>query len=336
LDTLTHIAVGGCIGEMIAGRHLGRKALWFGAALQSLPDIDFVASFWLDPVSDLLAHRGFTHSFLFAAMAAPLLAYFAWRAHPRIGIPLNRWTWFFSIEIVIHLFLDAFNAYGTGWFEPFSHARISFNALFVADPFFSIFPIIAFVALLFTHKTHYTRKWWIAISMTVMIVYLSMSVVNKLIVDHRVQRFAQAQGINYRRHFTTPTPMNTLLWFAVMETDSGFYLGYRSLFDTKPDMTFKYFPRNPAMLEPFKNTRDVIKLRRFSQGFYTVEQWSDTLVFNDLRFGQMIGWEDISARFVFHYFLNIPEGNPLVVQRGRFTGWNRKAVRSLVNRIKGE
>ena len=30
-----------------------------------LPDIDFVASFWLDTAHDVWAHRGLTHSFLF-------------------------------------------------------------------------------------------------------------------------------------------------------------------------------------------------------------------------------------------------------------------------------
>ena len=29
-------------------------------------------------------------------------------------------------------FIDAFNNYGVGWFEPFSHERISFNAIYVA------------------------------------------------------------------------------------------------------------------------------------------------------------------------------------------------------------
>ena len=171
--------------------------------------------------------------------------------------------------------------------------------------------------------------------MTVVSVYLSISVINKLIVDHSVQKIADAKGIKYKRYFTTPTPMNTLLWFAVMETDSGFHVGYRSLFDTKPEMTFQYFPRNEPLLEPYKNNPEVLKLKRFSQGYYTTEQWNDTLVFNDLRFGQMIGWEDLSAHFVFHYFLNIPEGNPLVVQRGRVAGWNRKAFLSLINKIKG-
>lgn len=34
---------------------------------------------------------------------------------------------------MLHLLLDALNVYGTGWWEPFSHHRVSGNLLFVAD-----------------------------------------------------------------------------------------------------------------------------------------------------------------------------------------------------------
>ncbi|MFZ4770227.1 MAG: hypothetical protein ACOYLO_08610 [Ferruginibacter sp.] len=77
------------------------------------------------------------------------------------------------------------------------------------------------------------------------------------------------------------------------------------------------------------------KLIRFSQQFYTVEKWNDTLVFNDLRFGQIIGWQYPKGKFVFYYFLQYPEENKLVVQRGRFAGWNQQTAISLFLRIKG-
>jgi inner membrane protein len=66
-----------------------------------------------------------------------------------------------------------------------------------------------------------------------------------------------------------------------------------------------------------------------------VEKWNDTLVFNDLRFGQIIGWEEPTERFVFHYFLSHPEDNKLVVQRGRFSGWTRSTPQRLLQRIRG-
>src|SRR5579871_4272466 len=136
------------MGELLAGRTLGKKALLLGAIANSLPDIDFVASFWLPTARDVWAHRGITHSFLFVVVMTPLLSWLAARAWPGSGMTRRRWWLFFGAELLAHLFIDAFNAYGTGWFEPFSHLRVSFHTLFVADPFFSIGLAIATVALI--------------------------------------------------------------------------------------------------------------------------------------------------------------------------------------------
>ena len=162
MDSITHIVLGATIGDAIAGRRLGKKAMLLGAVAQSLPDIDFVASFWLDTSHDVAAHRGITHSFLFVLIMAMLLAFAAgrrWR-----GVGMSRWDWllFFGLQLFVHIFLDAFNAYGTGWFEPFSHYRVSFNVLFVADPLYSVWLGISFLALLILRRGDRRRKFWAA------------------------------------------------------------------------------------------------------------------------------------------------------------------------------
>jgi len=48
------------------------------------------------------------------------------------------------------------------------------------------------------------------------------------------------------------------------------------------------------------------------------------------------GWENPKANFVFQYFLNPYYNNTLVVQRGRFKGWNKKNLVSMFIRIKGK
>jgi inner membrane protein len=238
--------------------------------------------------------------------------------------------------MLIHLFLDAFNAYGTGWFEPFSHDRISFNAIFVADPLFSIIPGVAFIALLILRRDHPARKRWANLSLSAVCVYLSVSIINKFIVYQDVKEIAEKNDIKYNRYFTTPTPLNTLLWFVALETDSGYHVGHRSVFDTNEKMHFEYFARGEELLSSVEDLKPVEQLKRFSQGFYVVQQWSDTLVFSDLRFGQMIGWKDPKARFAFYYYLTHPEDNLLVIQRGRFANWDKNAAKRLINRMGGD
>lgn len=336
MDSITHIALGACVGELFVGNKVGRKAMLWGAVAQSFPDIDFIAGFWMGITDELLAHRGFTHSLLFAALLTPVLAMLAERWHRPHNISFTKWAIFFGTEILLHIFLDAFNAYGTAWFEPFSHIRFSFHTLFVAEPLFSIWIGIAFVALLLIKKNRIKRQRWALFGLSMCFVYILISVVNKVIVERDVKKALTLQNIKYNRYFTTPTPLNNLLWFAVAETDSGFNIGYRSVFDKKPEMRFEYFPRNSLLTDSLKLTSDLLNLVRFSQGYYTIEKWGDTLVFNDLRFGQMIGWKDPRAKFAFHFFLQYPDENEIVVQRGRFANWDRAAVRTLIRRIKGD
>ena len=335
MDSITHIALGACIGELFVGGKVGRKAMIWGAVAQSFPDIDFIAGFWMDTTDELLAHRGFTHSLLFAGLLTPILALLAERWHRPHNITLTKWTLFFGTEILLHIFLDAFNAYGTAWFEPFSHIRFSFHTLFVAEPLFSVWIGIAFVALLLIKKNRRKRKAWSMFGLGMCLLYLLISVGNKVIVERGVAKALANQHITHNRYFTTPTPLNNLLFFVVAENDSGFHIGYRSVFDRKPTIHFEYFPRNTLLTDSIRLSADFLNLVRFSQGYYTIEKWNDTLVFNDLRFGQMIGWKDPRARFSFHYFLQYPDENDLVVQRGRFANWDREAFRSLFKRIAG-
>ncbi|MEP7375715.1 MAG: metal-dependent hydrolase [Chitinophagaceae bacterium] len=335
MDSITHLALGACMGEAFAGKTLGKKAMLWGAMAQSLPDIDFIASFWMNTSSNLLAHRGFTHSFLFCAIITPLLALLAEHWHRPHNIRLSKWILFFGGVIFIHVFIDAFNNYGVGWFEPFSHQRISFNAIYVADPFFSIWPGIACAALIFLKRRSPQRKKWWRMGLGLSTLYLVYCLANKAKIDSDVKSILQKQQISYTRYFTTPAPLQNWLWYVVAGTDSGYYTGFRSLLDSRKEIEFQYFPRNNYLLNPVRDHEDLQQLIRFSQQLYTVESWGDTLVFNDLRFGQVIGWQNPRGKFVFHYFLQHPQDNTLVVQRGRFEGWNWQTAGSFFKRIKG-
>jgi inner membrane protein len=336
MDTLTHIALGACIGELFTDRQFGKKALLWGALAQSIPDIDFVTAFWMSPTQQLIAHRSFTHSILFAILISFFLAVTAERFHRPHNISLKKWILFIGTEVFVHLLIDAFNNYGVGWFEPFSNVRISLNAIYVADPFFSLAPGIACLVLIFVNMDHRHRIAWAKMGCTVTFVYLCYSLINKFDIESDVKKMAARQGIVYQRHFTTPSPFNTWLWFFVLENKDGYTTGYRSVFDSSDSLQVSWHPRNEYLFGDLKNHRDISDLKLFSQGYYTVENRGDTLTFNDLRFGQEIGWYDSSQPFAFHYYITRPDENDLVVQRGRFAQWNKKTMKSFLRRIKGD
>lgn len=330
MDTLTHIVIGACIGELVAGKQLGRKAMLLGAMVQVLPDIDVISALWLPNVRELLAHRGFTHSILFALLTSFLLAFSSafWIKKP---IPLGQWWAFFSIQLFVHLFIDAFNVYGTGWFEPFSHYRVSFNTIFVIDPLFSIAPAIVCVPLLFPIKNYYKRKRLAAMGLSISAGYLFFCIENKLMIDSEIKTALRQQQIRYSSFFTTPTPLNNLLWYAVVKDTNRYNVAYVSIFDNPANIHFRHYISNNELIN--HENKDLSYLVRFSKGYYTIEQWHDTLVFNDMRFGRIVGWQDTASHFTFHFFLYQNADNSFVVQRGRLADWNKSSLKSLAKRI---
>jgi inner membrane protein len=336
MDSITHIAIGSCIGEIMLGKQLGRKALLWGLVAASLPDIDAVEGFFLSLPEELIAHRGITHSLLFALLVSGLLAYLCSRFYRRQEISYGYYYLFFLMQVGLHDLLDSCNAYGTGFLEPFSSERFSINLLYVADPLFSIWPLIA-TLVIFGYRANPLRQKRIAgTALMFSFFYLGLSIHNKIIAGKHFEHSLSGLGIRPSGYFTTPTPFNNLLWYSVANVDSGYYIGHLSVFDdTNKTVPFNYFSKNEQELDSVENKDEVALLKKFADKYYTVERWNDTLVFNVLRFGQMIGWQEPKAHFAFHYFLNPTYNNDLVVQRGRFEGWNKQTLSFMYRRIKG-
>jgi len=333
MDSLTHIALGACIGEAFFERKFGKKAMLWGALAQSIPDIDFMAAAWLDTAENLLAHRGFTHSILFAVLIVPLFAFAVDKIHKPEAFTYRKLLLFFSIEVLLHLLLDGFNNYGVGWLEPFNHTRFSFNSIYVADPFFSVWPGIAFAALLILNRYHARRRFWWKFGLILPFLYICYCSINKMIITKSVEKLVAAKNIPDKYAFTTPAPLQNWLWYVVSGDEKGFYTGYRSVFDNSDTMQWEYFPRNELLLSDQAPNKDVPLLKQFAHNFYTIEKVQDTILFNDLRFGQVVGWQEPRGRFAFHYILQPAADNTLVVQRGRFAGWSWKSFAVMWRKI---
>lgn len=305
----------------------------YGALAQSLPDVDFVTALWLDPAPNLLVHRGFTHSFAFVAIATALLSLLLTRMYEKEGIGFLRWLLLIGIAMIIHPLLDACNAYGTAWYLPINSQRVSFHCLFVVDPLFSMTLGVALVFILVARHAVQTRIIiaWAGIGLSAS--YLLLAIHNRSTVYQDIQVSLADNHTNYGRILITPTPLNSWLWFVAVEDSLGWRVAHRSSFNRKKKTHFTFFPKNHHLSAEVKDSTSFELLKRFSQGYYTLEKKGDTLVFNDLRFGQITGWHDPLAPFVFHYYLNFSDANRTVMQRGRFANWNEETIRSMFKSI---
>ena len=92
---------------------------------------------------------------------------------------------------------------------------------------------------------------------------------NKSIINKKALAALAMEPNAVKRYFTTPTPLNNLLWFAVAQTDSGFYTGYFSVFDKGIEKM--HFVNRRQNLIP-QNNKDISLLRQFSEDYYSMEQ----------------------------------------------------------------
>jgi inner membrane protein len=361
MDSVTHLVLGAAIGEALLGKQLGKKAMLWGALADSIPDLDVFFVPLFHPPTSLLVHRGITHSFLFLALMSPLFGLLLSRMGLKRQTSFQKWTLLFALGIFTHILIDSFTAYGTGWFEPFSHYRVTFNSIFVADLFYTLPLLVCAIALLFikgipahhpappavemidrviadqkeerVHRIMRRRRRWNNAGLFLSTAYLVFTFVNKWHVNSIFAVSLEKNKIAYTRFFTTPTPLNNFLWMGVAEAKDGYYVGYYSNFDTDKNVSFYRVEKNEQLLAG-KDPVMVEGLKWFSNGYYCLTKEDTTTYFNDLRFGQLAGWSDPAAPFAFAFDLG--KGNDQkALNRGRFKGTIGENFMKLWDRIKG-
>ena len=62
MDSLTQIVLGAAVGEVVLGKKLGNRAMFWGAVAGTLPDMDVLGQFFLSELDNLAFHRGISHS----------------------------------------------------------------------------------------------------------------------------------------------------------------------------------------------------------------------------------------------------------------------------------
>lgn len=333
MDSLTHAAIGACLGELTIGHKIGKRALLWGALVSNAPDIDVVCYLWMSPTQALLAHRGVTHSIFFNILLAFFLAFILNKLLKRHSLNFRDCLLFIGPMLFIHLFLDLFNAYGTGILEPFSERRISFNALYIIDPIFTLPPLISGTALLVIKRNHFIRLNMAKGAILVSTLYLITGLVNKAYVNSIAEKNISESGLSPTSYFSSPTPFNNVLWYIVVQDKKQFLTGYYSIFDGDAGIDFEQVNKNDFLLSPFSGTQDLENLKRFSQGYYCASQKDSSVVFNDMRFGRDDGWIKSHAGFSFNFDFQKDRRNLFLIQRGRFKSLSWKTAKGIISRI---
>lgn len=285
MDSLTQIVLGASVGEAIAGKKLGNKAALWGAIAGTIPDLDVIVRGFVNPIDGALLHRGFSHSIVFAVLAAPILGWLVHLLYKR-KYELHRWKWLFFGSIVTHPMLDIFTSYGTQFFWPFE-LRWTFNSVFVIDPLYTLpFGILLLIALFLPREKPLRRKlnrWGLIYSS----LYLVWCVGVKLTILHKSDAYFARAGIKGNRTMVTPMPFTSFYWMMLSEDATQYHVAYKSIFYEFDSTNITTIPKKHEALNALKwKGKNYAKTLAFlSNGYYSAETRQDTVIVYDLRFG---------------------------------------------------
>jgi inner membrane protein len=303
MDSLTQIVVGIATAEACLGKQLKNRTFIYGAIFATIPDLDVFVGKLFDPITAISIHRSFSHSIIFYLIASLFfgaILYVIEQGKVKIFQAINACFFIF----LTHSLLDAFTTWGTQIFWPLPY-RVAIKSIFVVDIFYTI-PWIICLVMVYKNKQTRMRIKWLKIGFYISSLYLLLGVFTKLYVTNKFETVLKQQNIEYSDIIVKPTFSNIILWNANIMSNNVFLLSDYSLFDKKTPV-FKSYNRNLELANQYKNAPIFKKLEHVSEGWYTIQQKNDSLIFNDLRFG-LLKDDPINPQFAFSYVLENKNG----------------------------
>lgn len=305
MDSLTQIVLGAAVGEAVLGKKIGNRAMLWGAVAGTIPDLDVVWRYLTDTITATELHRGFSHSIIFALIAAPLFGWLVHKLKKRPEVGWRGWTSLFFWGLFTHPLLDAFTTWGTQLFWPFDW-RMAFNSIFVIDPLYTVPFLICVVLAATRDRNALSRKRINHLGIYLSTGYLVLTLVLKGMAHQKLVTALEDQNISYTAISTRPSVMNTVLWNVNVDAGDHYLIGDYSFFDSRPP-SFKIYPKKRRESQAIDQLPETQRLINISQGWYITSQEQGVWYFNDLRFG-LIPIDPKNPQFVFRYQLDIENG----------------------------
>lgn len=337
MDSLTQMTLGAAVGEAVAGKKAGNKAILWGAIAGTIPDLDVIAGNFMSTVDAMAFHRGLTHSMVFALVLSPILGWALSRLYSTLDVSWRRWALLFFLGFFTHTLLDCFTTWGTQLFWPFSDVRIAFKSIFVVDPVYTLPLLISLAWLMFLPKQSIKRRRLNIFGLSFSSFYLLLTLLAKYQAGQVFETSFAEENIKIERYATRPSPLNIILWTVNAETEDGYYIGYYSFLDDDETIEYSWYPKDHDLLaENFSIEGDLEQLVKLTDDWYTIDKADKGLIFNDLRFGTYTGWRPGDDNFVFSYAIRENNGAIEISEMEREIGEGLDLLNELWDRITGK
>lgn len=298
MDSLTQIVLGAAVGEAALGKKVGNKAMLYGAIGGTIPDLDVYIGKFYDTVTALEIHRGFTHSIVFSLVFGFVFGWLIslWEK----GAGWKDWSKLMFLTLITHPLLDAHTTWGTQLFWPLD-LRLAYKNIFVIDPLYTLPFLFFLIWASFLKRESIKRRKLNKLGLIISSSYLVLTLILKGIVHQKFTHALEQQQISYTQIDTRPSPFNSILWTANVDTKDHYLIGYYSFFDSQP-VEFKAVRKNHHLIRDLKSNDTIKRLIKITNGWYTISEKNSSLYFNDLRFGTLSVLPE-NNDFAFSYLL---------------------------------
>jgi inner membrane protein len=230
MEPVTQGLLGAAVGELAAGRTLGRRALFWGALIGMSPDLDVVLAPLHEGFGEWIYHRGTTHALWFGFVAGPAIAALLWRwQDPEGRTPYRAWAALAIAALVTHPLLDGFTPYGTQLAAPFWRERFVWNGVAIVDPIYSLLLGLGVWIAASKTRSDRARRRGLVCCLLLSMLYLAVGVGLARWVESDVRRALEGEGLGPGRVTAYPTVLQPWLRHLVAHDGDQVYVGLHSL-----------------------------------------------------------------------------------------------------------
>lgn len=220
MDTGTHIVMGvGLAGLATLNPAVANDPTLFQAVLvgtvvgSHAPDFDTVLKLRNNAVY-IRNHRGITHSIPAVFFWSVVISLAIYAFLPAVSL-LHLWLWTL-LAVVLHVFVDIFNAYGTQAIRPFSHKWIALGFINTFDPYIFFLHIAGIIAWIIGANPGTT---FLVVYGVIFLYYIKRYFDKREIVKKIYEYFPTTEFVA-----TSPT-MKQNYWRVAIKTHDRFYVG---------------------------------------------------------------------------------------------------------------
>lgn len=220
MDTGTHVVMGVALGGLatidpvVANDPTLFNAVLIGTIVGSqAPDFDTILKF-KNNATYIRNHRGLTHSIPAVIFWGILIASLIYIVLPNVNF-LHLWLWTF-LAVIVHVFVDIFNAYGTQSLRPFSDNWVALGFINTFDPYIFFLHIGGIIAWILGANPGYT---FLMIYTVIALYYVKRYFDKREIVKKVYEYFPDTEQV-----VTSPT-MKQNYWRIAVTTKNRFYVG---------------------------------------------------------------------------------------------------------------